>query len=684
MTFKNVYFGLYLISIFLFSCSDTKNMLLVAPVFSDHMVLQQHAQVPLWGSGTPGDTIKVTSSWGEESKSKVQKNGSWTTLLKTPKFGGPFQVKVHSSSNEIEFDDVLIGEVWLTSGQSNMEWPMSARLANQEYEIKNANYPNIRMFSVPRNLNGSNINKASWKVASTENAPSFSAVGYFFAREIYQKLGVPIGIVNSSWGGTRVEAWTSIEKLASMKESANGAKEIMEQGGLESIKEKAVRLNEASRIKNEFYLKEKSYKVPESIEDWSELVLGDEKFYSGEYNDDDWSEFNFDSSERERFTFEFVYNLNNLEADGVMWIRKHFDLDNPDEEFSFIVEGGIDDFDHTYLNGTLIGSELACCTNRKYDIPKGLLKKEGNIIAIRIIDTGGEGGFRGPMYLKSGENRIALDQGNIKYKHTAFLLNNSIQAHNFSTDDLLKDGSLIRNSIDEGVSIQNPNVYSVLYNKMITPIAPFKVKGFLWYQGESNVGNFDEYQSLFSGMIADWREKWSDNNLPFYFVQIAPYIYTPEAQSQELRDAQRKSLELEKTGMAITMDIGEENDIHPANKQDVGLRLARLALHHDYGFKNIIPSGPLYKSHKINKNKVIVYFDYADNGFLQKGPLEGFEIGDEYGLFLPANVRIEKNYLILTNPKLTYPKHVRYGWKNYFNGTLFNKEGLPASSFSSN
>ncbi len=499
-------------------------MLLVSPVFSDHMVLQQQAEVPLWGSGTPGESIEVISSWGEVSNSEVQNNGSWSAVLKTPKFGGPFEVKVRSGSNEIVFDDVFIGEVWLTSGQSNMEWPMSARLANQADEIKNANYPNIRMFTLPRNLNGSNINTASWKVASSENAPSFSAVGYFFAREIHQKLGVPIGIVNSSWGGTRVEAWTSIEKLASMKESAKGAKEILEQGGLESIKEKAVELNEASRIKNELYLKEKSYTVPKSIEDWNALELGDIQFSSDQYNDADWSEFDFDSSERERFTFESVFSVNNLEADGVLWIRKHFDLDNPDEEFSFIVEGGIDDFDYTYLNGTLIGSEFSCCTNRKYDIPKGLLKKEGNVIAIRIIDTGGEGGFRGPMYLKSGENRMALDLGKLKYKHTAFFLNNSIQAHNFSTDDLLKDGSSIKNSIDEGVSIQNPNMYSILYDKMITPIAPYKVKGFLWYQGESNVGNFDEYQSLFRGMIADWRDKWGDNDLPFYFVQIAPFI----------------------------------------------------------------------------------------------------------------------------------------------------------------
>ena len=682
MSFKNFFISIPLFLLILFSSSDSEKTLFVSPVFSNHMVLQQQSDVPIWGIGNPGQIVEVSSSWGEETKAKIQTDGKWSVLLKTPKFGGPFEVKVKSDLNEIVFEDVLIGEVWLASGQSNMEWPLRSRIANQEVEIKNANYSNIRMFTVPRNLNGNNIYNASWKVATTENAPNFSAVGYFFAREINQKLGIPIGIINSSWGGTRVEAWTSIEKLSGMKESTVEANEILKKGGLESILENAIQSNYQSRIKNETFLKRESYALPETVEDWYKLDLGDINFSSEKYNDSDWTDYNLNNLKTNNFSFETVFNKENLESDGVLWIRKNFDIEDPDKDFSFIVEGGIDDIDYTFLNGTLIGAELYCCKERNYNIPKGLLKKKDNVLAIRIIDTKGDSGFRGSFYLKNGENRINLDSGSLKFKHTAFILNNSIQAHNFSTDSLLKIGSSLKNTIEKGQIIQNPNMYSILYDKMINPIIPYKIKGFLWYQGESNVGNFNEYQNLFTGMINDWRDKWKDNNLPFYFVQIAPYKYTLDAKAQELREAQRKTLVLEKTGMAITMDIGEKDDIHPANKQDVGIRLAKLALHHDYGFENIIPSGPLYKKHEIKQNKVMVYFDYAENGLQQKESLEGFEIGDESGKFYPADAKIENNYIVLSNPKLIRPKHVRYGWKNYFNGNLFNSDGLPASSFS--
>ena len=195
------------------------------------MVLQQLSDVPLWGKGRPGALVKIDTDWGQYATANIDADGNWMTTLKTPIYGGPYSVRVKSISEQIEFKDVLIGEVWLTSGQSNMEWPMNARILNQEEEVQNANIPNIRMFSVPRNLNGTNINTATWKVTTPENVIDFSAVGYFFAREVYEKIQVPIGILNSSWGGTFVEAWTSIERLASIEASAAKANEIIEQGG---------------------------------------------------------------------------------------------------------------------------------------------------------------------------------------------------------------------------------------------------------------------------------------------------------------------------------------------------------------------------------------------------------------------------------------------------------------------
>ncbi len=217
---------------------------------------------------------------------------------------------------------------------------------------------------------------------------------------------------------------------------------------------------------------------------------------------------------------------------------------------------------------------------------------------------------------------------------------------------------------------------------MIKPLIPYKIKGVLWYQGESNVPNYDEYQTLFSGMIDDWRQKWKED-LPVYYVQIAPYQYDENRISQALREAQRKTLVVKNTGMAITLDVGEEKDIHPANKQAVGSRLARLALANDYGQDNTVPTGPLYKSHKTFRDYLEISFDHIGSGLTSRGALTGFELATETGPYLPATAKINGINVRVSVPNMKNPKRVRYAWKNYVDATLFNKEGLPASSFSS-
>jgi sialate O-acetylesterase len=348
--------------------------------------------------------------------------------------------------------------------------------------------------------------------------------------------------------------------------------------------------------------------------------------------------------------------------------------------YNFIVNGGIDDFDYTYINGTLIGNTLACCLDRSYKIPEGLLKKEGNVLAIRIIDTSGDGAFRGAAFLETQDKKQQLDKGSWRLKHHAFFLNTSIQEHHLDFESLLKNEAEIQANLKTGQSLNDPNVYSILFQTMVQPVIPYAIKGALWYQGESNVGNHQEYQTLFSGMINDWRARWNAE-FPFYFVQIAPYEYTPEASSQSLRDAQRKTLTLDNTGMAITMDIGEEKDIHPANKQDVGLRLARLALHNDYGQKDLVKTGPLYRNQSLHTTYIDLSFDYIGSGLIAKNDLLGFEIATENGSFFPAKAKIVGDKIRVSSNKVKNPKRVRYGWKNYFEATLFNKEGLPASSF---
>ena len=313
----------------------------------------------------------------------------------------------------------------------------------------------------------------------------------------------------------------------------------------------------------------------------------------------------------------------------------------------------------------------------------GILKKEGNVMAIRVVDITSVGGFRGSIFLNSDNEKQRLDQGTWKQKHHAFYLYPSLQLHNLSTNELIAKEEALKANLKTGLNLNNPNNYSILFEKMLTPVMPYGIRGALWYQGESNVNNFQDYQELFSEMIRDWRSSW-DYEFPFYFVQIAPYIYSDSEQSYALRDAQRKSLSTPKTGMAITLDIGEEYDIHPANKLDVGLRLARLALHNDYGKKEIVPSGPLYRDHKILSNFIEIEFDDIGSGLFSKNGLKGFEIAGDDGKFVPGKAKIIGNTVLVSSSTVKTPKRVRYGWSNYFEATLFNKEGLPASSFQTN
>jgi sialate O-acetylesterase len=254
--------------------------------------------------------------------------------------------------------------------------------------------------------------------------------------------------------------------------------------------------------------------------------------------------------------------------------------------------------------------------------------------------------------------------------------------HNYDEDDLQKKIINSEENFLKPLNLNDPNEYSILYHKMLKPTIPFGIKGVIWYQGESNVGNYKDYKVLLDGMISDWRSHWN-YDFSFYFAQIAPYIYSRKENSQGLRDAQRKVLNITpKTGMAILLDIGEENDIHPHNKQDVGKRLALLALKRDYGF-DLVDSGPLYSNHEVKNRYIEVDFNHIGSGLIVKDKLDGFEIAGHDGVFYPAIAQIKNNKVQLNSPNVKKPINVRYGWKNYFEATLFNKEGLPASSFSS-
>lgn len=449
-----------------------KKVLKLCNLFADHMVLQQREKVRFWGQASPGQQINIVASWGIKAVVKADANGQWKIKLRTVKAGGPYIVTIKTNDSSIIINDVLLGEVWLASGQSNMDlpvngWPPGDTVLNSKQEISEAYYPLIRFLKVPYNVSATPIDSigGKWLAATPQTTGDFSATAFFYARKLYLKLHVPIGIIQSSIGGTPAEAWTSKTGL---------------------------------------------------------LKLND---------------------------------FNNA-IDGLQNVAK-----------------------------------------RKL----------------------------------------------------------------------------------------NSNLPTVLFNAMINPLIPYTIKGIIWYQGESNVGRAEQYKHLFPALITDWRNKWG-YELPFYFVQIAPFLYSAadqKEQSQKLRNAQRYALELHRTGMVSTLDIGYLKTAHPPNKQAVGNRLARFALSNEYG-ENIIASGPLFKKSTISGNEVSIQFKSVGTGLLasEKG-LFGFEIAGADKIFVAAIAKIIHNKVVVSNALVKAPVYVRYAWSDAAAASLFNKEGLPASTFTS-
>ena len=700
--FKKNYISILSFLLFV-SCSIDKkeSELILASIFSDSLVLQQMYDTALWGKSKPNEIITVKGSWGKEASTQSNEKGDWELKLSTPKAGGPYTITIQTSNNSILLKDVMIGEVWLSSGQSNMEWKMNQCvncIDNQDEEISKVNNNEIRMFTVPMDLSGELIKKSKWLVANPENAEGFSAAAYYFARKLNKELKIPIGIVNTSWGGTRVEAWTSNRKLMSISSTKD---KVPEEQDYDLLQIEFKRLNDSIKlaVQNKFGFK--TFEIPEWTEDetlwefyekgWSNFDIEDKEFREVNFDDSNWSQWeskytdygniNYQSEGRFESAFE---ESNKLLSDGVIWFRTKIIIDDISEDYQLVVEKGIDDTDQTYFNGELIGNTFSWSRKRSYNIPKELLKKGENILAIRITDRIGGGGFNSHVIIKNSKIEKQLVFSEFKFKHHAFIINaSSVLIHNLSHEELIKKSSYLLDNIPMLYRINDPNGYSALFKKMLTPVMPYTIKGTIWYQGESNVDNNHEYQELFTGMIEDWRENWG-YDFSFYYVQIAPFKYGVFQESQKIREAQRKTLKTtSKTGMVVLMDIGEEEDIHPHNKQDVGKRLALLALDKDYEY-DIISSGPLYKSHEIFKNYIDIDFDHKGSGLNSTGKLEDFEIAGEDKIFYPALAEIIDNKVrVFSNVNVTYPKQVRYGWKNWVHGTLFNKEGLPASSFNS-
>ena len=607
-------------------------------LFADGMVLQRNKPIPVWGWADANEKIEVR--FNKKTKSIIaDKNGKWMVKLDAEKAGGPFELTI-SGKNKIVITNVLVGEVWICSGQSNMEFQVSKTM-NAKAEIEDSNYPMIRHFGVAQDLSGSpkeDLKAGKWAVCNKENVSDFTAVGYFFAKKIYVELKIPIGIINTSWGGTCVETWTSREAFEKSEDFKTMIAEVP-QVDMDAIFE--------------------TYK--KSVLDNLKKVQG---FDVSMTNENQFKELNFQDAHWPEIKVPSLWENQQIgNIDGIVWMRKTILLSAEQARKEAVLHlSKVDDEDQTYVNGVQVGTNNIWEAQRVYKIPAGILKEGANVIAVRISDyTGGGGIYGDPADLK------------IDFKDS-----------NVSLEGLWKF-----NVVQVKIAI-SPNSYpSLLYNAMINPLIPYAFQGVLWYQGEANVSRAKEYKKAFPLMINDWRMHFKQGDFPFYFVQLSTFDEfggnsKKGSKWAELREAQTQTLQLPNTGMAVTTDIGNAKDIHPTNKQDVGKRLAAIALNNVYG-KKMVYSGPIFKSQEIKGNQITLTFDNIGSGLSASDPngiLRGFEIAGADKVFYPAKAIIKDNKVIVSNGNVKNPVAVHYGWADDDTEiNLFNKENFPASPF---
>lgn len=613
----------------------------LSKIFGDSMILQRNQPIPVWGWAGKGE--KITLQFHQQTQTvKAGKDGRWQCTLNPEAAGGPWQMVV-KGKNTITLNGILTGDVWVCSGQSNMEFHVRD-VVNSAREIQQANFPQIRHCTFPRDISGKPKADArtavSWNTATPANVGDFTAVGYFFARALNTDLHVPIGLIHTSWGGTDVEAWISREGFKTSPAFSHIASlPIIDTDSLANIRKQAF-LKDLDKLQGG---------LP---------AAGVAATWKNPGTDDhNWPAMHVPGLWEQQ-------QLNNF--DGIVWFRKTINVDAVDAgKPAELNLGPIDDIDETYINGTAVGTTNGYQANRIYKIPAGVLKAGANSIAVRITDTGGGGGFYG----NAAELTLTIDH---------------------KEQPLSGSWAFQVESVQDNAQAIGPNSYpSLLYNAMINPILPFAIKGVIWYQGENNSSRAYEYRTAFPLLITDWRKQWNQGNFPFYFVQLASFNAAGGNSAKgsswaELREAQTMALSLPNTGMAVITDIGEPGDIHPKNKQDVGSRLAAIALHGTYE-QNIVYTGPVYESMKTIGNRVSVYFTQTGSGLGAKdkyGYIKGFEMAGADRHFFYAKAYVEGDHVIVFTDEVPNPVAVRYNWADDAGeGNLYNKEGFPAAPF---
>jgi sialate O-acetylesterase len=635
---KNLILFLFLIPVISYS------QVRLPKLISDGMVLQRDTNVKIWGWAFAGEKI-VIQFIGSTYHTTANSDGEWEVMLPELKAGGPYVMQINAS-NSTTINDILVGDVWVCSGQSNMQFSMRGLVTIYPDDIKNSENQFIRQFMVSQGFSlkakGTDFRSGKWQYANPNSVLNFTAAGYYFAKKLYEIYKVPIGLINASVGGSSAEAWISEESIKSFPKYFEDVQKLKASGYIEKINKM-----DDERVRNwnrQLRQNDEGYKNPQK------------SWYDPELNTTDWETM---------YVPGYWADTKAGPANGVVWFRRKINIPASVVGTPAILKlGRIADADSVFINGRFVGSTGSQYSERAYKIPVDLLKEGENTIVVRVINYIRHGGFvPGKQYDILANNDTVNLEGEWKYRVGA-------------TAEPLED-RLFTGKIPTG-----------LFNNMIAPMLNYRIKGVLWYQGESNTSRAFEHYDLFKLLIKDWRYNWHQGNFPFLYVQLPNFVEvnveTTKYDWAYFRESQLKALSIPHTGMAVSIDIGDGNDIHPVNKKDLGYRLALAAQKTAYGEKGIVYSGPIYESMKISNNKVILAFTNEGKGLTSKNneELKCFEICGVDNEYFPAKAKIVKDKIIVWNYDVINPVAVRYAWENNpLRPNLYNKEGLPASPF---
>lgn len=639
---KNIFFFRLVLDVCLLLCFATlcEAKVKLPVLISDGMVLQRDKPIVLWGTADKDETVNI-EFLKKKYHTTSDPNGDWKLVLPAVKAGGPYEMVV----NDIHIKDILIGDVWLCSGQSNMELPINRVLDLYADEVKNYINTKIRYVKIPITHNyhapQQDIREIEWKSLTPENALSFSALCYFYAKDIYEKTNVPVGIINSSVGGSPIESWISEEGLKPFPHY----------------------LHDRDMHRNDSYVENTKKLDWERRSLWNSILYKEDcglneniKWYDPEYNDKGWNTTDLNDKSWTRDASGFV--------NGSIWFRKDIELSAGQTDKDAILRlGCIVDADSVFINGKFIGTISYQYPPRVYPVPSELLKPGKNTITVRLISYNGFPEFVNdkPYKLIIGNNEIDMRE-----------------------DWKYKIGVRMPELQSVGVYQQRPTGF---YNGMIAPLQNHVFKGALWYQGESNTGKPQEYYGLLTALINDWRMFWKNPDMPFLVVQL-PNFMQPSANPNEsnwaeLRESQKRVIQdIPNTGLVVAIDIGEWNDIHPLNKTDIAKRLSLQAQRIAYGDKKVVADGPIYESMRVEGNNIILSFKEGTDDLLPVDELKGFAIAGKDNKYKWAKAQIDKNQVIVWNEDIVEPVKVRYAWgDNPVGINLRNRSRLPASPF---